>query len=104
MLVIGPGAVGCAVAIATVSAGMETSLIARDATAKYIRKNGLRRVGIFGEASVSPNCIKVYEGYNLVPSDYDYTIVAVKTTSNDLVAKDLEKHRGIIGKKGKIIL
>jgi hypothetical protein len=25
---------------------------------------------------------KVYEGYNLVPSDYDYTIVAVKINVN----------------------
>lgn len=104
VLVIGPGAVGCAVAIATANAGMETSLIARGDTAKFIRENGLRRVGIFGDAAVSPACIAVYEKYDQVPSDYDYIVVTVKTTSNDLVAGKLDKHRNIIGKNGKIIL
>ena len=45
VLVIGMGAVGCAIAIAAANAGMETAVVARGETAKAIRDNGLKGPG-----------------------------------------------------------
>ena len=56
VLVIGMGAVGCAIAIATANAGMETAVVAREETAKAIRANGLKRTGIFDEIAGGTAC------------------------------------------------
>ena len=82
-LVIGTGAVGCAVAIATISGGMETAVLARSETAKYLREHGLKRTGIFGEITISPERFTVYEDYDEIPSGYDYVIVTVKSLANE---------------------
>ena len=103
-LVIGMGAVGCAIAIATANAGMETTVVARGETAKAIRNNGLKRTGIFGEMTVSPECISVYENIAQIEAEYDYIAVAVKTMANKTVADELAENRNIIGKNGKIVL
>lgn len=103
-LIIGSGAVGNAIAIATVKAGMETSLVARSDTAEYIRKHGLQRVGIFGEETVAPDRISVYDDYDKVPSGFDLVIISVKTMANELVAKELESHPNIVAENGKIII
>lgn len=50
-LVIGTGAVGCAIAVAVAKAGMETALLVKNSTAKYIREHGLKRIGIPSEIS-----------------------------------------------------
>lgn len=103
-LVIGMGAVGCAIAIATANAGMETAVVARKETAKAIRANGLKRIGIFGEITVSPECITVYEDIDQIEVEYDYIAIAVKTMANKTVADELAKNRNIIGRNGKIVL
>lgn len=103
-LVIGTGAVGCAVAIAAAGAGMETALIARSATADYIRKHGLKRTGIFGEVAVPPERVTVYEDYAGVAPGWDFVAVAVKTTANKSVAAELAAHRDILGGAGRIVI
>ena len=104
VLVIGMGAVGCAIAIATANAGMETAVVAREETAKAIRANGLKRTGIFDEITVPPECITVYENIDQIEVEYDYIAVAVKTMANKTVADELAKNRNIIGRNGKIVL
>lgn len=104
VLVIGTGAVGCAIAIATANAGMETAVVARSATAQYIRENGMRRIGLFGELDVKPGSITVYEDYENVASGFDYVAVAAKTMSNETVASELAAHKDILGDTGRIVL
>ncbi len=104
VLIIGTGAVGCAVAIAAANAGMETAVLARSTTAKYIREQGLKRTGIFGEITITPDRITVYENYDHIPSGYDFVAVAVKTMANKTVADKLAAHRDIIGQTGRIVL
>ena len=103
-LIIGTGAVGCAVAIAAANAGMETAVLARSATAEYIREHGLKRTGIFGEITIPPDRITVYEYFDRIPSGFDYVAVAVKTMANKTVADELAAHREIIGQTGRIVL
>ena len=104
VLIIGTGAVGCAVAIAAANAGMDTALLARRATAEYIRAHGLRRTGIFGETEIPPEQITVYEDYDEIAPGYDYIAVAVKTTANETVAGKLAEHGDILGDTGRIVI
>ena len=103
-LIIGTGAVGCAIAIAAANAGMKTAVFAGSATAQYIREYGLKRTGIFGELSILPECITVYDDYDQIASGYDYVAIAVKTLANKTVAEALAAHRSIVGQTGRIVL
>ena len=104
VLVIGTGAVGCAVAIAAANAGMDTAVLARSTTGTYIREHGLKRIGIFGELTIPAGRISVYESYDQVEDSYDYIAVAVKTMANKTVAEELAAHPHIAGQNGRIIL
>ena len=104
VLVIGSGAVGLGIAIAAANAGMDTAIIARSKTAEYIRENGMKRTGLFGELDVKPEEVTVYEDYESVPSGFDYVAVAVKTMANETVAESLASHKGILGDTGRIVL
>ncbi len=103
-LIIGTGAVGCAVAIAAAHAGMETTLLARPATAWYIRENGLYRTGIFGEIAIAPERITVCEDYDHVAPGQEYIVVAAKTMANESIADALAAHRDIPGQTGRIVI
>ncbi len=104
LLLIGTGAVGCAVAIAAANAGMETTLLARSGTAGYLRTHGLKRTGIFGELAVAPERITVCEDYADVAPGQDYVAIAVKTMANAAVAAELAAHREILGGTGRIVI
>lgn len=104
VLVIGTGAVGCAVAIAAAHAGMNTAVLARSTTADYIQEHGLKRTGIFGELEIAPDRITVYKDYSEVASGYDFIAVAVKTMVNEAVAEKLAEHREILGRNGRIVI
>ena len=103
-LIIGAGAVGCAVAIAAANAGMETALLDNSATANYIQEHGLKRTGIFGEITITPDRIKVYQDYDNIEPGYDYIVAAVKTMANETVAGELASHRDILGQTGRIVI
>ena len=104
VLVIGSGAVGCALAIAAANAGFTTAIVARSATADYIRRHGIKRIGLFDEVSAEPGSVAVYEDYKDIDSGYDYVAVAVKTMANETVAAELAAHKDIVGETGRIVL
>lgn len=104
LLLIGTGAVGCAVAIAAANAGMETTLLARSGAADELRAHGLKRTGIFGELAVAPERLTVCEDYDSVAPGQDYVAVAVKTMANAAVAAELAAHRDILGETGRIVI
>ncbi|SNU09283.1 ketopantoate reductase [Lachnospiraceae bacterium] len=103
-LIIGTGAVGCAVAIATIDGGMETAVLARSETAEYLREHGLKRTGIFGDITIPADRFTVYEDYAKIPSGYEYVIVAVKTLANEDVARELNTYSDILGQTGRIVI
>ena len=59
-LIIGTGAIGCALAIATIDGGMETAVLARNKTAEYLRAHGLKRTGIFGDITIPADRFTVF--------------------------------------------
>lgn len=103
-LIIGTGAVGCAIAISCASQGMYTAVLARRQTADYIRENGLKRTGIFGDIEIAPENLTVYEEYSEISIAYDYVIVAAKTMANEEVAATLSENKNILADDGKIII
>lgn len=103
-LIIGTGAVGCAVAASAANAGMETAVLARKDTAESIREHGLKRTGIFGDIMIEPGRIAVFSDYDSIDGEYDFIIIAVKTTANDETASRLHAYPHIAGEKGRLIL
>ena len=104
ILVIGTGAVGCGIAIAAANAGMETAVLSRGDTASYIRENGMKRTGMFGDITIPPERLIVYEDFDSIEGCYDYIAVAVKTTANEEVAGELAQHPALLGESGRIVL
>lgn len=103
-LVIGMGGVGCALAIATAKASMDTAVLARSTTAQAIRNNGLKRTGIFGDITIPASSLTIFDDYDSITSLYDFVIIATKTMANESVAKELASHRYILGQTGRIVI
>ncbi|MCR5026230.1 MAG: ketopantoate reductase family protein [Methanobrevibacter sp.] len=105
ILIIGAGAVGIGLATSLLSQKVNVSIFARGETAKEIRKNGLKRTGLFTHYSFTPNEFNVYEDYCEIPANsFDYVLVSSKTTSNNEISKKLNENRSILKDGFKILI
>jgi len=105
VLVIGAGSVGIGLASSMLSQNANVSIYARGETAKAIKKNGIKRVGLFEHYSFTPDEFSVYETYEEIPKDtFDYVFITSKTTANDDISKRLSKSRDILKDGFKIII
>lgn len=105
ILIIGAGAVGIGLASSVLSQNADVSIFARGKTADAIRKNGIKRTGLFTHYSFTQDELTVYESYNEMPDNaFDYIFITSKTTANDDISKRLDEHRNIIKSNGKIII
>lgn len=105
VLVIGSGSVGIGLAASMLSQGADVSIYARGETAKAIRKNGIKRTGLFTHYEFAPKEFKVYENYTEIPKDtFDYVFITSKTTANDDISKKLNASRDILKDGFKIII
>lgn len=105
ILVIGAGSVGIGLAASALSQDANLSIFARGKTADAIRKNGIKRTGLFAHYSFTPNEFEVYEDYGEIPKNaYDYIFITSKTTANDDISKKLNENREILKKNARIII
>lgn len=105
ILVIGSGAVGIGLATSMLSQGANISIYARGETAKAIRENGIKRIGLFTHYSFTSEYVNVYENYLEMPKNYfDYVFITSKTTANDDISKKLNDAREILKENFKIII
>ena len=105
ILVIGAGSVGIGLAASALSQDAKLSIFARGKTADAIRKNGIKRTGLFAHYSFTPNEFEVYEDYGEIPKNaYDYIFITSKTTANDDISKKLNENREILKKNARIII
>lgn len=105
VLVIGSGSVGIGLAASMLSQNANVSIYARGETAKAIRKNGIKRVGLFEHYSFGPEDVDVYEKYSEIPKNtFDYVFITSKTTANDDISKRLSSSRDILKDGFKIII
>lgn len=105
ILLIGAGAVGIGLATSLLSQDVNISIFARGETAKDIRKNGLKRTGLFTHYSFTPDEFNVYEDYKEIPDkSFDYVLVSAKTTSNNDISEKLNENRQILKDDFKILI
>lgn len=105
ILVIGAGSVGIGLATSMLSQNVKLDLYARGETANAIRKNGMKRTGLFTHYSFAPDEFEVYEDYDEIPRNaYDYVFITSKTTANDDISKKLNENRRILKENAKIII
>lgn len=103
ILIIGAGGVGIGLGVSVASQGAEIAFYARGETAKAIRKNGVKRTGLFTHYEIGS--IPVYESYEDIPENiFDYIFIASKTTANEDIADNLNRHRDILKDTTKIII
>ena len=105
ILIIGAGAVGIGLATSLLSQDVNVSIFARGETAKEIRKNGLKRTGLFTHYSFMPDEFQVYEDYSEIPEkSFDYVLVSSKTTSNNDISQRLNENRHILKDNFRILI
>ena len=103
VLIIGAGGVGIGIAASLKSQGVHISIYAKGETVKAIKKNGIKRCGLFTHYEFEK--IPVYENYSEIPRNtFDFIIISTKTTQNNDVANKLSKNRDILKKSSKIII
>ncbi len=80
ILVFGAGAVGLGLASFIIQAKQNVFLIGKKETVDELKKNGLQRVGIFGEYHALPDKFFVTDNLkNLPQKNFDYVLVCTKS-------------------------
>lgn len=105
ILVIGSGAVGIGLAASILSQKANVSIYARGETAKKIREDGIKRIGLFKHYAFSKDDITVYDNYSKIPKNtFDYVFITSKTTSNEDISQKLNENKEILKENFKIII
>jgi len=105
ILIIGTGAIGIALGASMLSQGANVSFLARDATAKAIRENGIKRIGLFEHYEFTPEQYKVYTNYKEIPkNEFDFILISSKTISNEDISQNLNDNREILKDNAKLII
>jgi 2-dehydropantoate 2-reductase len=105
ILVIGAGGVGIGLASSMLSQNTDVSIFARGETATAIRKNGIKRCGLFKHYSFTSDEIRVFETYEEMPRNFfDYVFITSKTTANDDISRKLDENREIMKENSRIII
>lgn len=105
ILIIGSGAVGLGLGSSMISQGAQVSFYATSKTAKALKENGVKRIGLFNHLSFKPSEFKVYTDYkNIDNSKFDYIFICSKTIANNDISKKLDKYRNILKDNSKIII
>lgn len=105
ILIIGSGAIGIALGASMISEGADVSFYATENTAKMLREDGIKRIGLFKNLSYEPSEFNVYTSYDEIPKDtFDYVFITTKTTVNESVSEKLDKYRDILHSNAKIII
>ncbi len=105
VLLVGCGAVGLSLASALYKSDIDTDLVARGSTAEAIRKNGIERRGILGQALVRPDKIRIYDTIENTAGGYDFIIISTKTTANAVIAESLSHRKNdILSHSGCLVI
>ncbi len=105
ILLVGCGAVGLSLASALYSAGADTDLVARGATADAVRKNGIERRGLLGRVLVPPEKVRLFDAIEDTPGNYDFIINSAKATANADIAGSLARRKAdILSPAGHLVL
>ncbi len=105
VLIDGSGAIGIGLGCSMIDSGYNVSFYASENTGNAMKKNGIKRTGIFKHLSYRPEEFKVYTNYSEIPDDeFDYVFIASKTLANDDISRKLNENRRILKDEFKIII
>ncbi len=105
ILIDGSGAIGIGLGCSMINSGYDVSFYASEKTADAMKKDGIKRIGIFKHLSYNPEEFKVYTKYEEIPDNhFDYVFIASKTMANDDISKKLYENKRILKKDYKIII
>lgn len=105
VLVIGSGSVGIGIGCSLLSQDVNISFLARKNTASKMKKDGIKRIGLFTNYSFKPDEFNVYEEYSEIPKNtFDYVVIASKTTANKDISEKLDENRDILKKDFTILI
>ncbi len=100
--IVGGGAVGLGIASCLIRAGSDVTIVAKPETVELLLKNGLSRIGIFGDYLVDS---KKIQAYNFLPNAYyDFILPCIKSFDSELTAKELAKNKTLFDSDSKIVL
>ena len=101
----GAWALGLGIDSCLLKANESVDIVARQETVSALKKHGLIRKGIFGNAAASPDAFSAYTSLNQIPSKtYEIILVSVKSFDSPTAAKDLAAHPSLWNPKTKIVL
>ncbi|NIQ02849.1 MAG: 2-dehydropantoate 2-reductase [Nitrospinaceae bacterium] len=90
ILIYGAGAVGLGIASCLIKQGESADLIGRGDTVDALRRNGLRRTGIFGELHAPPDAFGVFDSVITLPGKtYDFILVCTKSFDSAGAARQI---------------
>jgi 2-dehydropantoate 2-reductase len=105
VLVFGAGAVGLGLASFLLQGEQRVHLVGKEKTALALRKNGLKRRGIFGEVWFSPQQFTVSS--NLVETGretFDFYLICTKSHDTENSARQLKGESNLARQKSPIVL
>jgi len=105
VLVFGAGAVGLGLSSFLMQEGHRVHLVGKEETVVALRKNGLKRQGIFGQACFSPQ--QLTASSNLVETGretFDFFLVCTKSFDTENSARQLQTESTLAHQKSPIVL
>ncbi len=95
---------GLGLASCLLKSGAKVDILAREITVELLRKNGLKRTGIFGDYYANPTTFGSFSTLGDIQDKYDYILVCTKSFDSHAAAKNLNEHKSIFKEKTKIVL
>jgi len=90
ILLYGAGAVGLGLASCLLKSGQRVDLIGRGDTVTSLQKNGLARMGIFGDFTAAPDSFGAYASLSELPkNNYDFLLVCTKSFDTNTSAEQI---------------
>ena len=105
VLVFGAGAVGLGLSSFLLQGGHRVHLVGKDPTVVALRESGLKRLGIFGQASFSPQ--QLTASSNLAETGretFDFYLICTKSFDTENSARQLKTESTLARQKSPIVL
>jgi len=104
VLIFGGGSVGLGIASFLLSEKQEVSILAREAAAKALSREGLIRTGIFGRHFAEPSSFKAFSDLSAAGANFDFILVCTKSYDSQDAAREIAAHPSLLAEEGRIIL
>lgn len=105
VLIYGAGAVGLGLSSFLLHGDHQVHLVGKEKTILALKKNGLKRLGIFGEASFSPQQLTALPNLAETGTEtYDFCLVCTKSFDTENTARQLKENSTLADQSSPIVL